>query len=227
MWQAIINFFKQLFSKKSQSTIEPVVTQQEEIKNIEIEATPLVPGSLEYYQQLWLSAKINPSYDKSIQYTADKIILFKDRYLFVQKETGIPWQMIGCIHNLEASFNFKTCLHNGDPLGYKTVHVPIGRGPFFTWEQAAIDALKMHNTDTIKDWKISQALKFCERYNGLGYMNKHPEVKSPYIWSGTTHYSKGKYVADGKFDSEAVSKQIGVAAALLKMKQNKTLEIPE
>ncbi len=40
-------------------------------------------------------------------------------------------------------------------------------------------------------------------------------MKSPYLWSFTNHYTKGKYVADGKFDPNAPSDQVG-AMALLK-----------
>jgi lysozyme family protein len=40
-------------------------------------------------------------------------------------------------------------------------------------------------------------------------------VPSPYLCSFTDQYSRGKYVADGKYDAAAVSKQCG-AAALMK-----------
>jgi len=40
-------------------------------------------------------------------------------------------------------------------------------------------------------------------------------IPTPYLWSGSQHYRKGKYVADHVFDPEAVSGQVG-AAVLLK-----------
>jgi lysozyme family protein len=55
---------------------------------------------------------------------------------------------------------------------------------------------------------------------------KHPEVLTPYLWSFTNHYTKGKFVADGKFDANAVSKQCGAAAILKLMLTSKDLEIP-
>jgi hypothetical protein len=39
-------------------------------------------------------------------------------------------------------------------------------------------------------------------------------MRSPYLWSCTIHYERGKYVSDGKFDPQAVSLQVGCAAIL-------------
>jgi hypothetical protein len=47
----------------------------------------------------------------------------------------------------------------------------------------------------------------------LGYANKG--LPSPYIWSGTDQYEKGKYTSDGKYDpAEAVDEQLGCAGIL-------------
>ena len=46
----------------------------------------------------------------------------------------------------------------------------------------------------------------------MGYKKKG--VPNPYLWSFTTEYIKGKYVADGRYDPNAVSKQPGVAAIM-------------
>lgn len=45
-------------------------------------------------------------------------------------------------------------------------------------------------------------------------------MRSPYLWSYSNHYSKGKYVRDRVFDPEAVSDQCG-AAVLLKALQER------
>jgi lysozyme family protein len=42
-------------------------------------------------------------------------------------------------------------------------------------------------------------------------------VLSPYLWSGSQHYTSGKFVADGTFDPDAVSKQSGAAVILRRM----------
>jgi lysozyme family protein len=46
----------------------------------------------------------------------------------------------------------------------------------------------------------------------MGYKKKG--VPSPYLWSYTDQYQAGKYVADGKYDPTAVSKQPGVVAIM-------------
>lgn len=185
-------------------------------------------GSIEYYANLWSNAKLKPEplIDKKVMLSVMKIVKNIKRYQFVQKETGVPWQLIGAIHGLEASFRFDACLHNGDPLGHVTTHVPAGLGPFYTWESSAIDVLQRKHVEKIPHWTIALCLKFAELYNGTGYLNKHPDVNSPYLWACTNLYTKGKYVADGKFDKEAISKQVGVAAVFLKLKASNDLDIP-
>lgn len=154
---------------------------------------------------------------------ADELLSNLERYKAVAIATGVPAAIIGCIHCLEASFNFNTCLHNGDPLPGPTTHVPKGRGPFESWELAAIDALKLDGLVSQVPLTIDVWLYKLEEYNGLGY-RKH-RINSPYIWSGTQFYSKGKYVEDGIFDSEAVSSQIGAAALLKDIQQRGLLNL--
>jgi lysozyme family protein len=57
-------------------------------------------------------------------------------------------------------------------------------------------------------------LYVLEGYNGFGYRSKG--IRSPYLWSFSNLYEKGKYVADHQFDPNAVSKQVG-SAVLLKL----------
>lgn len=66
-----------------------------------------------------------------------------------------------------------------------------------------------------KDWSIGGLLTLLERYNGVGYVNRG--LPSPYIWSGTDQYSKGKYVQDGVFDPNEVDKQLGCAGLIMAM----------
>ena len=60
---------------------------------------------------------------------------------------------------------------------------------------------------------------FLEGYNGWGHRTEEgqattPTNRSPYIYSGTTHYEQGKYRADGIFDPNLVSAQVGCMAQL-------------
>lgn len=147
---------------------------------------------------------------------AQRAIDNRDHYLKVGEPLGIPWWFIAGIHLLESGFNFTTHLHNGDSLGARTHRVPQGRprsgNPPFTWEESATDALEMEDLHKVSDWSLPRALFRWEAYNGFGYRPR--AVPSPYLWSFTTIYSKGKFVGDGVFSTSAVSKQCGAAAFL-------------
>jgi lysozyme family protein len=65
----------------------------------------------------------------------------KSRYQTVSDATGVPWFIIAVIHEREASQSWKASLAQGDPWDKPSIHVPRGRGPFESWEEAAIDAL--------------------------------------------------------------------------------------
>jgi lysozyme family protein len=171
------------------------------------------------YANLWASMEIRPSKSADIGATAAKVVQFKNgRYKAVQDLTNVPWYVIGLIHQLECGGNFAEHLHNGDSLAKRTVQVPKGRpvagDPPFTWVASACDAVTYDGLDKVDDWSIERILYQLEAYNGWGYKTHHPEVNTPYLWSGTNHYSKGKYVADGQWSSEAVSGQSGAAPIL-------------
>lgn len=167
----------------------------------------------------WAVAKFTRS--TAINAQAAKIEAHRERYDAVSKTTGVPWDVIGVIHYRESSGDFKGVLHNGQKIigkDTKTTIVPKGRGPFSTWEEAAIDALMncAPYAGKNKDWSIGGTLDILERYNGLGYRKKG--LPSPYLWAGTDQYVKGKYVADGKYDPEHVDKQLGTAAIFMRLR---------
>lgn len=165
------------------------------------------------YTKLWNSVVITKNPDENV----NTIIKNKSRY----ESVGIvPWDVLGCIHMLESSFNFNRHLHNGDPLSARTVQVPAGRPksgtPPFTWEFSAKDALS--DRSITSEWSIEYKLYFLENYNGFGY-RKYRKINSPYLWSYTNHYTSGKYVKDGKWDPTAVSKQCGAASVLKRLEE--------
>lgn len=184
------------------------------------ETTPDITGPAIIYDtsgwsNMYKSLVIRGEWSDRAEKTANKVLKGKDRYEIVSRETKVPWHVIGCIHSLEADCDFNSHLHNGDPLSARTVHVPSGRpksgNPPFKWEDSAIDALAF---DNIKGPMISigSQLKAMEYFNGTGYIKRN--VNSPYLWSGSTHYSQGKYVADGKWSDTAVSQQVGAAVII-------------
>lgn len=165
------------------------------------------------YHHLWSTMQIPAARQGAVTRDAEKVLGGKPRYEVVSAASGVPWWVIGTIHMMEGSCDFNTHLHNGDPLSARTVHVPAGRPPVgqppFTWEISAEDALQYEGFDKVKDWSIEHALYQLERFNGLGYMHKN--VNSPYLWSFSNQYEKGKFVKDGVFDANAVSQQVGAA----------------
>lgn len=169
------------------------------------------------YKEMWDSMYINCDSVSQIETLANKLKSYKWRYEEVAKKIGCPWYFIAVTHYRESSVDFKAVLHNGEKIigtGKKTKLVPKGRGPFSTWEDSAIDALKLRKLDKVEEWDIETLLSELEKYNGLGYKKYHPEVPSPYLWSKTCYYVSGKYASDGKFDKNLVDKQIGCAPIL-------------
>jgi lysozyme family protein len=177
----------------------------------------LTPKLKQEYEDLFASCVISEAKRSAVVAVVTKIVTNRPRYEAVQTKTNVPWYIVAVIHSMEGSLNFKTHLHNGDPLTARTVHVPKGRPkgtPPFKWEDSAVDALEFDNMTGVQKWTLATALFKLEGFNGFGYRTKHPEVLTPYLWSFSNHYQKGKFVADGKFDPAAVSKQCGAAVIL-------------
>lgn len=150
------------------------------------------------------------------------------RYDEVERRLQIPWYFVGIIHSLEAGFNFKGHLHNGDPLRARTWQVPAGRplewNPPTDWISSAADALAMKKYDNQPDWTIGRMLYRFERYNGFGYRGRG--IETPYLWSFSNQYSKGKYVKDGVWDPNAVSRQCGAALLVKELASRGVITAP-
>lgn len=177
------------------------------------------------HSERYKKAVIRPGKMVEVSSAATKISQNKPRYEAVTLSlgNGMPWWFVAITHYMEGAGKFTRHLHNGDPLSARTVNVPKGRpvigNPPFSWEDSAIDAMRYMKYDKIKDWSIENCLNLFERYNGMGYKKKG--VPSPYLWSYTDQYVKGKYEFDGKYNPELVSKQPGVVAIM------KALNIPD
>lgn len=163
----------------------------------------------------WNAAKLTRTTE--FMPVARRLVAAKARYITVQVKTGVPWFVIAVIHQRESSQHWGKSLAQGDPWDEVSTHVPKGRGPFDSWEDAAVDALvECHpHAARWKDWSPGGAMTLLELYNGLGYFNKG--LPSPYVWSGTDQYQRGKYVADGQFDPNHVDKQLGCAGLIFAM----------
>lgn len=164
------------------------------------------------YLNLWGTMSIRAGRRPALKALVAKLVSGRERYEAVEKATGVPWWFIAILHEREASCNFSTYLGNGEPLHRVTRLVPKGRGPFETWVDGAIDALTLEGFAGQSDWSLPTVLYRCEAYNGWGYARK--SVNSPYVWSWTSEYEGGKYIADGYFSASAIDPQPGCAAML-------------
>jgi lysozyme family protein len=165
----------------------------------------------------YAKCKVRPERASNVEFYGSRLLKFKPTYVAVGEElNGIPWQLIGIAHGMEAGFDFSRHLHNGDPLTDRTKQVPAGRPatgkPPFTWRASAVDALMLKGLHQVAKWSLARVLYELERFNGFGYRLR--ALPSPYLWSFTDLYVKGKYVRDHEFDPDAVSKQCGAAAIL-------------
>ncbi|WP_316190973.1 hypothetical protein [Bradyrhizobium sp. SZCCHNS2096] len=162
----------------------------------------------------WQQAKLT----RDFSVVARRLVASKARYQVVSAQTGVPWYAIAVIHERESSQSWSASLAQGDPWDRVSVHVPAGRGPFKSWDEAAVDSLAncAPYAARWKDWSIGGTLTLLEQYNGLGYFRRG--VPSPYVWAGTDQYRAGKYVRDGVYDPAVVDRQLGCAGLLLAMK---------
>jgi lysozyme family protein len=171
------------------------------------------------YERLFANCKVVDGLLVGVRALVDRVLAHRLRYEAVGKPLGTPWWIIGAIHAMESGLNFRTHLHNGDPLTQRTVQVPSGRpkegNPPFTWEVSATDALTLHGFHVWRDWSVAGALYKAEEYNGWGVRRFHAASgPTAYLWSHTNQYLGGKYVKDGVWSATAKSLQPGVAAML-------------
>jgi lysozyme family protein len=182
------------------------------------------------YSRLYRKLSVRAERSDSVEWHLAMIRKSRQRYENVAAQTGVPWYFIAVTHGLEASFNFRAHLHNGDfPLSSRTRQVPAGRPstwlPPSDWESSAKDALRLLGFTGQKDWSLTRTLYRLEAYNGFGYRGLG--VPTPYLWSFSNQYDRGKYVADGKFSYTARSQQCGAAVMLKMLAESGELKWPD
>lgn len=169
------------------------------------------------YERNWANLQIRPARLGETNAAARKAINGKATYQQVERLTGVPWYFVALCHYRESNFDFDTYLGNGESLKRVTCLVPKGRGPFASFVDGAVDALRIQHFVGTQDWCIARTLYRLECFNGLGYHAKG--VNSPYLYGGSTLYGPteakaGKFVADHVFDSNHVDTQLGTAVIL-------------
>jgi lysozyme family protein len=168
------------------------------------------------YVAMFGAAQIDSAKAAVIDKMRQRLLSHRAEYEGVGATLNIPWHFIGLVHAMESNFNFAGHLHNGDSLAHRTSHEPKGRpeqpDPPYAWSTSAIDALTLKNLQLVENWTLSRQCFELERYNGFGY--RFRGLASPYLWSFSDRYVAGKFVSDGVFDRDAVSKQAGAAVIL-------------
>lgn len=179
-------------------------------------------------EALFARAKIRPEWQGRIDGAAKRLCLPQNKCVFEEESRRlaargytVPWYVIAVTKEMEAGIDkdFRLSIAQGDPWNEISKNVPRGRGPFDGWYPAADDALIncAPYMALWKNWTVGGTLTILMKYNGIGYFLMG--VPSPYLFSGTTVYSKGKYIRDNVYDPNAVSAQVGVAALLLGMQK--------
>jgi hypothetical protein len=116
---------------------------------------------------------------------------------------------------MECGQDWTLNIAQGDPWNKRSVHVPKGRGPFNSWEEAAIDALSIDGTDKVKLWSVERLCYELENTTGSAPAQR---ASTPRICGATaTTTARGKYVADHVWDANAVSGQAGAMPILSRM----------
>jgi lysozyme family protein len=173
----------------------------------------------------WNKAGIRPNW----QIAVDKEVMFylrnEERYKAIEKMRGdgVPAPVIFCLHYRESSHSFGRHLHEGSSLLHRTRDEPKGRLPHpdppYTFEQSAEDAIYVCDRLQGPFWRsdLTKSLDKIEGFNGYGY--RRLGVPSPYMYSGTTVYDGGKFIADHVFSRNAKDQQLGCVALLKRLKE--------
>ena len=163
------------------------------------------------YAKMLDSMEVRDNWKGQITQAANRLIAHSDRYLTVQVATGVDWELIAAIHYREANGNFALDIREGG-------HIRAA-----TWEADSINALKEQGVTQLfknnpKDHlKEEFAVWIAERWNGFGY-RWNGYGPSPYLWSGTNHYTRGKYSSDGHYDPNLVDAQMGFVPLYMDLK---------
>ena len=183
---------------------------------------------LQEYRYLFSIASITPKWMNEVERCGEWAIANKATFSRVTALTSVPWYVVAIINIMEMGTRLTGTLLNGDPWDKKTVHFPSGHGPWRSWESAAVYAIRHEaegwHLDTARiNWSdIGEVFWYLEAWNGFNarmtgqYEKTTPQGASPYIYSGTPFYVRGKKLENPtRFDPDLESQQIGCMAFLL------------
>lgn len=133
-----------------------------------------------------------------------------------QEATHVPAVLVGALDYREDDNNLRCGLGQGDPYNRISTHVPRNKGPFSSKSEADIFYIRYdHLDDNSAPWSWPYACWKGEAWNGFGPRNHG--IHTGYLWGGTNHYVKGKYVADGVWDPNYVDTQLGIIPVMMRL----------
>lgn len=163
------------------------------------------------YSNLWQQCVVDAAKASNLKLIAAQIVAGKARYQRVERVGGVPWFFIAALHYREADLNFNAYLGNGQAWNRVTTEVPVGVGPFGSFEEGCVDALLREGFWKAKwEWTAPRCLWCAEEFNGEGY--ELAGSNSPYVWDWTNLYTAGLFVADHSFSPSKRENRAGVAA---------------
>lgn len=165
------------------------------------------------YTEMFRTVQVLPEWESKVWAAVEQIKAHMAEYQKVEHNTGIPWAVIAAIHFRESGADMNKQILNGQSISQKTTIVPKNHGPWSSWSDSAVDALRLQKANREELYTIADVLGFMEQWNGWGY--RHRNTNSPYLWTGSQYgVGLGKYVADGNYSSTAEDKQVGAAVLL-------------
>jgi lysozyme family protein len=190
-------------------------------------APKLTAALAKEYSDLFNRCEIAADKMTEVEGVVERILDSQNRYAAIAAQSTVPWYVIAVIHNMECGLDFTKHLHNGDSLKRRTINVPAGRPkagqPPFTFEVSALDALEYDGFTAWSDWSIGGICYKLEGYNGWGY--RAHKINSPYLWSCSNLYTRGKYIEDNQWSGTAVSRQCGAAVILRRMSDHGAIDL--
>lgn len=176
------------------------------------------------YAKLWAGLVPSPGHVPALTAICRGLIAHKVAYQQVAQhmwgDAGF-WWYVAITDQMEGGGGASTFLGNGQSLHEVTTQEPIGEGPFASFYDGAIAALR----GVPAPKSVEQAAYNWEGFNGWGYLSK--KIEDPYLAAQSNEYSAGKYVADHDYDPSAISQQPG-ALTILKVLLgiDSTIQIP-
>ena len=167
----------------------------------------------EQYEQLFRDCQIvDPGKQQEVDAAIAAMQAHQARYAALADQVGVPWYFVAVVHQREASGNFSQSVRDGHRL-------PAG----LSWEDDA-KAVMQEQCGGWHDWSLPGLLYRLEAYNGFGY--RQYQINSPYLWSFSTCYTRGKFVEDHRFAADQVDKQPGTAVILHRLVAQGLITIP-